>query len=307
MIQYFYSHQNHGTLDEISDFQSGVWVRVYDPTREEIAELSRRLKVEEDLLLDALDPFEVSRLEREKGNTYIFLEVPFTRMESTGESETMPVLFVLGEEFLLSVSRAKRSFLEGFVAGKKIIQTEKSVETFFQFLRAIIGEYTGHLTHMGRAVRRVSTDVGGVRVQDLARFVSFEKRVNEFLVALVPMRSIVRSLEGGRYGLLSEESASLAEDIALDIDQLIERSQSLHKHIVDIREASSVIASHRLNQSIRILTVFTIILSVPMVLGSLYGMNVPLPLSDAHGVFWGIVGVSVLVMLGMFLFLTREK
>ncbi len=305
MLTFYYNDPKDPKIQEIDGPKEGVWVHSTKPSEEDLQELIQKFSVDEDLLRDALDPFEVSRLEQEDGQIYIFLEVPYR--ERSGGAGTQPILVVLGEGFVLTVAQRQLDFLEKFFSGKREFFTTQRVQAFIQFLSSLNEEYNRHLTKMAKEIRVVSGDVEGVQVEDLTRFVVFEKTVNDFLAALVPMRAILQTILSNKRLSLSEEDKEWVEDLFLGIRQLIEVSESTHKHIVNIREASSVIMSHRLNQSIRLLTIFTIVLSVPMVLGSLYGMNVSLPFADIPGAFWGIVWASLLGMGIMFAFLVKNK
>lgn len=281
------------------------WIHIENPTEEQLRLLAQEFGAEEDLLCDALDPFEVSRFHEEEGKQYVFLEVPC--QEGTGEIGTHPILVVLGEGKILTVSQRTSRFTEKVFSGEQEMFVEESMRALLSFLEALNDEYAGYLTKIAKEIRSVSSDVEKVRVKDLTRFVRFEKAVNDFTAALIPMRTALRKLFSEKRITLSEENAESAEDVFLGLEQLVELSESTHKHIVNIREASSVVMTHRLNQSIKTLTVITVVLSVPMVLGSLFGMNVPLPLAEAHGVFWGIIFVSLLTMGGMLVWINRGR
>ncbi|NCU42595.1 MAG: hypothetical protein EOM19_07865 [Candidatus Moranbacteria bacterium] len=123
-----------------------------------------------------------------------------------------------------------------------------------------------------------------------------------FLSIFVPMKSILHRLFSEKNIHFDEEEKNIMEDLFLAIGQLIETSQSTHRHVVNIREASSVIMTHALNRSMRTLTILTIVLSIPMILGSLYGMNVNLPFDDASWIFLAIIETSFIAMGAVFLF-----
>lgn len=305
MITVHYRSESDKIFQKLEKYRSGSWIHVEQPTEEELALLVRDFSLEEDLLHDALDPFEVSRLEEEKGKIYIFLEVPLG--EKSGGASTQPILVIFTQNCILTVAQGKPELLERFFSGRREFFTTQKTRAFLQFLSEINEEYSRYLTKMAKEIRAVSANVESVRVETLVQFVAFEKTINDFLVALVPMRAILQTILTEKKLISEEEEKEYAEDIFLTIRQLIEISESMRKNIVNIRDASSLIMSHSLNRSIRMLTILTIILSVPMALGSLYGMNVPLPLSESQIVFWTIVGVSLLCMGVLFPWLIRKK
>lgn len=305
MIKIFYKGIKHKRLQELKKLRGGVWVHAENPTDKEIESLVFMLDVEENLLRDALDPFEVPRLEEENGFVYVFTQVPYR--EGDAGATTRPVLFVLGKTFVLTVSSGKTEIFNQFVSERRKIYTTQQTKMFIRFLFALNGEYTRHLARMGKEIRSVSKDVEQVGVDDLTRFVAFEKTANDFLAALVPMRANLHTLLSEQYLTFYEEDKELIEDLFLSIGQLVETSRATHRHIVDIREASSVIMTHTLNRSIKTLTIFTIVLSIPTILGALYGMNVPLPLAEQAWIFWIIISISLMGMGALFTLLARNK
>lgn len=305
MIRIFYKGIKHKHLDELKKIRGGVWVHVESPTEEEIGRLVDLFKVEETLLRDALDPFEVPRLEEENDIVYVFTQAPYR--EGAAGATTQPILFVLGKTFVLTVSGRKMEFFNAFISERRKIYTTQQTKMFIRFLSALNGEYTKHLARMGKEIRSVSKDVEQVGVEDLSRFVAFEKTANDFLAALFPMRANLHTLLSEQHLKFYEEDKDLIEDLFLSIGQLIETARGAHRHIVDIREASSVIMTHNLNRSIKVLTIFTIVLSIPTILGALYGMNVPLPFAEHAWTFWVIIGVSLMGMGALFTLLVRNR
>lgn len=304
MISYHYRGIKHKTLKNVRSKRMGVWVRVEDPNEEELRQLRDDFGLEEDLLHDALDPNEVPRMEEEEGVVYVIVQAPFRSGSET--MTTVPVLIAVGSDFVLTISKYRSEFLEVFLQGKRDVITTQKTRMFIRLFFSLNASYTRSLAKIGKELRALSANVGRVRVRDLERFVQFEKTASDFSSALVPMRAIVHRLLSERYLPFYEEDKDLVEDLFLDMGQLIETSRSTHRHVVNIRESSSVIMTHNLNRSIRTLTILTIILSIPMILASLYGMNVALPLGDWDGMFWAIIFSSLIAMGAAFGFLFKR-
>jgi magnesium transporter len=89
--------------------------------------------------------------------------------------------------------------------------------------------------------------------------------------------------------------------------QLVDSARSVLKSIQNIRTAAESILTHTLNTTIRTLTILTILLTIPTIMASLYGMNVPLPLGDHPYAFWMVVGAIVLTVVGVVLLFKHHK
>jgi magnesium transporter len=121
----------------------------------------------------------------------------------------------------------------------------------------------------------------------------------------LPTNVILNNLLGptltGKFLELYENDKDLIEDLILSNGQLIDLCQANLKNIVNIREAYSTIVANNLNRTMKFLTSITVILTVPMIVGSLWGMNIPLPLANYSGAFpimtLGVLAVSIILLI----------
>jgi magnesium transporter len=120
--------------------------------------------------------------------------------------------------------------------------------------------------------------VDTVNNHDFIAFVVIEDALNYFLSELLPTNILLNGLLAGRYKLtFFEEDKDLIEDLIQTTNQLNETSRSSLKTIVNIREAYSNIMTNNLNRQIKLLTSLTVVLTLPTIVFSLYGMNIPIP------------------------------
>ncbi|MBI3088770.1 MAG: magnesium transporter CorA family protein [Candidatus Colwellbacteria bacterium] len=285
----------------VDSFKVGSWIYVEAPTEEEIKSLVERHKLEESLLKDALDLYEVPRIEFERQAVYVFTRVPYG--EETKIS-TAPLLIVIGENFVLTLSERPLPFIEQFLNGKVDFSTTQKTKLFLQIFSQIVSSYNNSLNSISRSVRSVGLHLEKITNKDIARLVSFEGVLNDFLSALVPTNTILNNLLSGRFIKLYEEDRELVEDLSLGIGQLTESCKSNLKTMVNIREAYSTIITNNLNRIIRLLTALTVILAVPTMIASFFGMNVALPAADSPQAFFWILtgtGATAALILGIFI------
>ena len=298
MIKIYQKTIRDRTVKTLDSFRVGSWVNVHNPTKEEIKSLADKHSLEESLLRDALDPYEVPRIEIERKTAYVFTRVPYG--EETKIS-TAPLLIVIGENFVLTLSDKPLPFLEEFLAGKVDFSTTQKTKLFLQIFSQIVSAYNNSLNNISRKVRSVGIHLEAITNKDIAQLVGFEGVLNDFLSALVPTNTILGNLLAGRFIKLYEEDRELVEDLVLGTGQLVEFCKSNLKTMVNIREAYSTIVTNNLNRIIRLLTALTVVIAVPTMVFSFFGMNVVLPGTAApQASFWilggtGLIGILLLV------------
>lgn len=297
MIQIYQKTVKDTKLNKLDSFRAGSWVHVENPEDSEIKRLSKKFSLKKSLLQDAKDPHEVPRMESDRGNLYIYTRIP------TGEGnkiETAPLLIIIGENFVMTFSDSKVPFIQQFLKRKLDFSTTQKTNLLLQILFEISHTYSDAVTKISRDVRRAGLRLERIENKDIVKLVASESVLNDFLSALSPMNAILNNLLTGRQIRLYEEDKDLVEDLALASGQLIESCKANLKTIVGVREAYSTIMTNNLNRIIKLLTALTIILTVPTMISSFYGMNVPLPGANSPQAFlWilgGTVGVSAIIL-----------
>lgn len=304
MIKFYKKTVGKRHSKELEEFKVGSWVSVEDPSEEERLRLVEEFGISESLLLDALDPNEAPRLEKEGGNVYVFTRAP---LERDGEVTTSTMLIVIGEKFLMTISREHLPFLEKFHSGKADVNTTQKTRFFLQIFFEMNQLYAKFVGRVNRKVRGKSVNLEKIVNKDITQFVHFEITLNDFLGALQPMNIVLKNLLSGRQVHFYEEDRELMEDLTLSNGQLIDTCKGNLKTIVNIREAYSTILTNSLNGVIRLLTVVTVVLTIPTFLASLFGMNVPLPLPDSPTSFWIVLAIAFLISASVLLWFRKSN
>ncbi|MGH9856674.1 MAG: magnesium transporter CorA family protein, partial [Acidobacteriota bacterium] len=275
------------------DFQPGTWVRVEQPSDDEIAVLTEKLKLDEEIVRDALDPHEVPRVESEGDSLYFITRLPDVSDEFN--DFTTPMMFVLSKSHMATVSRDSLDRLwQPYIAANEIPTTQQT-KLFLTMMEAIVTQYSQRVTSINRQMRSLTSSLETLRPKDLGTIVEHERKLNDYLDALIPTNTALEKLLSGRMLKLYEDDRDLVEDLSIDTEQLITRCKSLLRTITNVRDAYRALMDTRLNETIRLLTVITLALTIPTMIAGLYGMNVDLPGDEnAHYMFWVIAGASLL-------------
>ncbi len=271
-----------------------------DPNADEITQLLT-LGLDEGLIEDALDADEVPRFEVEDGITYLFTR--FAYKNGSNKVVTAPIMIAVSPKFILTLTTVNSIKLKQFAEkGDDNITTRRS-ELLLEILELLLETYATQLNSINKQIRaaRNSLNVRRVSNKDFVQFVEIEDVLNEFLGDLVPANNVLQNLTGRRKNLsFDEEDRDLIEDLQLSATQLIDTIRGSLKTAVNIREAYTNIATNNLNRQVKILTTLTVVLTIPTIIGSYWGMNVNVPLhNNAHAfifILLGSAGVAGIIL-----------
>jgi len=153
-----------------------------------------------------------------------------------------------------------------------------------------------------RSVNAKKTRSTALRVKDSRELIDLESLLNSLLSSYNYLTHVY--MRAQRYLKFYAEDKDQIEDLIIETNQGRDLCQSSLKAIATIRQHLDIILSHRLNKSITILTIFTVIISIPAAVSGVYGMNIPLPLQDHPFMFYYMMGGIVAIWI---LFITYFK
>lgn len=294
-VTYHFRSKSDETMKEMPTPRPGVWIEVVGMSEDDIYNLAQWHGLDDGHLRDAQDFFESPRLEQEGSVTYFFTRYP-SRVDN--EMTTAPMLIAVGEDFVLTAVHESPEWLLKRVQKGDVFTTQKA-KFFLQLISALEREYNKVFTSVRREVRRSRLTLSKVTEQAIEASVQTEYTLNEFVAALVPTNIALQEVLKRKLLPFHEDDVDFVEDVQLANNQLIESAKSSLKTIQNIRSAHATIVSNRLNKVVRTLTALTIILTIPTIMGSFYGMNVALPFSNHPAAFWGIVMSTGILMGGV--------
>ncbi len=304
MISFYQKTITSKRLKKVDDFKIGSWVHIIDPSEDDLIRLEKDFHLDRGLLEDAVDPYEVPRVEEYEGTTYIFTRIPY---EEDGQISTAPVLLGVADTCVFTVCKLPLEFFNRFIDGKIEFNTTQKIRFMLLLLLEVDNSYARYITRINKDVRRLSAGLSGtISNREIIKFVNFETILNDLLDALVPTNTALQKLLSGKFLTLREEDKEFAEDVYLENGQLVELCRSNLRALMNIRGAYSTIMGNNLNKVIKLLTSITILLMVPSIVFNIYGMNVPLPFQDSPHAFW-IITVITVGVTAYVLWLLRKK
>lgn len=295
MITYYFRTVKDDGLKQIDDLRNGVWIHAVNAPDEELEGLWDKLGLDVTFLEDAQDFFEMPRMEKVNGVTYFFTRYPFH--ETTEDIDTAPLLLVIGETYVLSVTQRPIPQFDPFLNGEQVVHTTQKTKLFLQLMERITISFERQLVNLRRSIHKDRAKLRRIGNQEIVRFVNYEHKLNDMVAAVGPTNVALQQVTNGNYMPVFADDKVMVEDLRIDNSQVVESARGLLKTIQNVRSSAEAILTNTLNNRIEILTVLTILLTIPTIVFSLYGMNVALPLAEMPYAFVFVLTL-VLVMVG---------
>lgn len=291
-------------MQKIEEVEPGSWVRIVNPSEEEMKVFAEKLKLDYAIIEDGLDENEIARVEKEDGVFYMIIRFPITK---EGFISTFPLLIIATEENIITVCREEEYITGYFMEKDKDFLTTKKTYFVLKVISEIFRNYDAYLNKMLKDIKQKKIEIHNLKNRDILFLVQEEETLNDFISALVPAINITERILRGKYVTVYEKDRDVVEDLVWDSKQTLELSQNGLKSIKNIREAYSAILTNDLNKVMKFLTIATIMLTVPTIISSIFGMNVPLPLQDNPMALFYVMGLIILSSLALFYIIIKRR
>jgi len=308
MIRYYAVSQN--TCGEVFTLENSSWINLCPPfATGELDEFALKLGIELDFLTDPLDIEERARYEKYDEARSIIFNTPVIN-ESDKENDpifiTVPMGIVLCQGKLITISSVENPVLEKFF-DNKVKNFNPRNETLFilQIFEQTVRLFLEYLKKLNMRRNLIEQELyHSSRSTELQSLLRIEKSLVYFVNSLSANELLKMKMKRTDFIAVkdNEELSELFEDIIVDNNQAREVAQLYTNILNGTMEAYASIISNNLNKFINRLTVITVILMVPTLVASFFGMNVPLPLSleNSGGSFYLVIifslGLSMLLI-----------
>ena len=287
---------------EIDRLEKGCWIDVVAPSEEELQEIAAATKIQMDFLTAPLDEEEKSRIEIEDDQILVLVDIPFLR--SNKDYDTLPLGIIITENCITTVCLEPNAVTAEFGShNTKLFSTFKKTRFLFQIL---FKSATLYLKYIRIIIRRTDELEKHLRQSmqnsELFNLLDLQKSLTYFSTSLrsnyIVMEKLLR-LRGATQSRhlikLYEEDEDLLEDVIIEYKQAVEMVE-MYSHILNsMMEVFASIISNNLNLVMKFLATMTIVLAIPTLVSSMWGMNVPVPFADNP---WGFA-IVLTVALGV--------
>ena len=289
-------------LRKLKEFKPGTWIDVIGPTKSEIKFLEK-LGIEYSFIEDAMDPDELPRIEKEKNTIYIMLNVP---QIDRGKILNIPVLIVISRNIFATISKRDLDSLNSLFSDSNLYTTQKTKNLLRVCLRAT-NLYTREIRKIDKEINTKKVSLSKLKNKDIITFIELEEILSGFVTSISALIGIFEKIRSGKYVEIFEKDEDLLEDLVIDSYQSLDMCKTSVKKIINIREAYSTILTNNLNKILKFLTSLTLIMGVPTIIASLYGMNVGLPFQESAFAFFYIFFFTLIISLILVLVFYLKK
>lgn len=272
----FYNSDN-GPLQQCSEPSSGCWISVVDPTPQEIKDLIEVYGLDSGFVKSSLDEEESSRIEREDDQTLVIVDTPFSSVdeENTLMFSTLPIGIILTEEYVFTISLKPTRIIDEAVDGS-IRNLRPTFKTRFvlQLLLRIATLFLIYLKQIDKISSAAEQQLhGALKNELLMQLLALEKSLVYFSTSLKANEATIEKILRGRVIKLYDEDQDLLEDVLIEMKQAIEMASIYTGILSSMMDGFSSVISNNLNMVMWRLTVLTVILEIPNIVFSFYGIN----------------------------------
>lgn len=301
MIKIYRTVDEQGLFKETTKLERGAWINMVNPTEQEINNICNSIGVVEDFIRYPLDQEERARIDVEDDQTLIIIDVPVVEREENGISgfSTIPLgMVVVRDDYFITISTQETQVINDFIECRvKGFFTFKKTRFVLQLLFRIATYYLTYLKYINR-----ETDKAEHRLQktmknkELIKLLELENSLVYFTTSLKANEMVMEKLLRTKYIKMYEEDEEILDDAIVENRQAIEMGTIYRDILNGTMDAYASVISNNLNMVMKFLASVTIVLSIPTIIGGLWGMNLNgLPFADSPYGFWYVLAFTAIV------------
>lgn len=285
------------TLFKLEEIEDGAWISLVDPTTEELDLIEDELGVDRDYLRAALDEEESARLESENDQVLILVDTPY--VEKTDDHiiyETLPLGIIITDKNIITVCLKNSIVLDQFEKNSiRTFYTYKKYRFLYQILYKNAQRYLLYLRQIDRMSNLIEKQLHeSMKNKELIQLLDLEKSLVYITTSLKANQVVLEKIL--RINIIKKysEDEDLLEDVIIENKQAIEMANIYSGILSGTMDAFASIISNNLNIVMKLLTSITILMAIPTMFSSFFGMNMlNMPFANSPFGFWIILGISV--------------
>lgn len=289
-------------LVRLEHFEPGSWIDLVSPTEEELERVSRELCIPLDLLRGPLDEEEKSRIDIEDGLTHVIVDIPVLVREGDQQGyNTIPLGMLIHPDYFITTCLRPNPILGEFERNAvRGFSTYWKTRFLLQILQQVSAFYLRYLGRLDHETERIERELRvSMKNEEIFDLLQVQKSLVYFTTSLRANEAVLQKLLRTRTVKMYEEDEDLLEDVIVENKQASEMTKIYADILTNMMDAFTSVISNNLNRVMKFLTSVTILLSIPTIVASIYGMNVRLPFQEYQHAFL-LTCVIWLVISGLF-------
>lgn len=305
MITYYLRSTKEKNWKKPKKFRHGAVGVIEQATNTDVQLMAEQLHIDVVDLIDIFDSQEIPRLEMFDDVALLFIRTPLP-LDDTTSLETQLCMVVLSRKQVWIAVPGSAPFIAELFDNNKLTSSQP-VTVLLSLLQTVSKQYTQLTNEISKQVSQTRQRFRQANERDLEQLLSLDAILNEYVSALTPMVQICNTLIGSKKLHTKEKDADLITEVLTNLSQTSEICLVNLKKIHALRDSFQMVFTNRLNYAVQVLTATTIILTIPTMFASLFGMNVTLPFSNHEYSFWFVVGIALTISTAAVIWFKKKK
>ena len=302
MVKYFLTDESSASLRHSEKFEPLCWVDMISPTDGEVERVCAETGVPEDMIKAALDEEEMARTENDEGCAMFVVDCPVIEESDAGDSySTLPLAIIYNKNCVMTVCLKGNPVLKDFITGRTKIKTDNPLQFILNFMLGNTKRFLYCLKQIDRRSQRVQAELGAkFKNDDILQLLELENSLVYFSTSLNSNAKVHEKLAKAEAVAMHEDFEDLYDDLVIECNQAIEMCKIYKDTLSVSMDAYGSVISNNANDSMRKLTIITILLAIPTMIAGFWGMNMPVPFQAFKGEtstvwFWVVIACALTV------------
>ena len=300
---------NYEQLDNVT-IEKGSWIHIDNPTIDILKEVSKLTAINETFLLTSLDEEESARVDVDDDDTLIVLDTPYIENQEIEKYSTAPFIIAYNKNYFVTIEKHNFQLLDEVFRRVKNIETDKHVRLTLNIVYRLSTLFISYLKRINIHTEKLETSLrNATRNKELLSLMDTNKTLIYFSTAISGNKGVLAKLIRSSTYKKYEEDADLMEDTQVEMDQANEMCSISCSVVNSMMEAFGSIINNNVNGIMKTLAVITVVLSIPTLVCSIYGMNFAnIPLYDNEYGFYIAIGSGLLLaIIGLFILIFIDR
>ena len=291
------------------------WINLVNPSDKEVALISKMSGIEDDVLKAALDDEERSRVELEDTHALVLVDIPVIEEEDDYFSYfTIPLGVIVKDDLIMTVCLKDTSVIRDFIRNRvKGFSTAMKSRFMFQILGNTAAKFLTYLKQIDKASQRIQIELRkSTRNKEILQMLDLQNSLVYFSTSLTGNDTVISKIMAakgqlGQFLRLYEEDMDILEDVSIETKQAIEMCSIYIDILATTTDGYASVISNNANSVMKLLTSITLVISIPTLIASIWGMNSWVPGQASKLGFWIVAACSFIATVVTIIILKKKK
>ncbi|MDE6790507.1 MAG: magnesium transporter CorA family protein [Clostridia bacterium] len=313
MVKYFIAGEN-AALVQSEEYEPLCWVDMVSPTDGEVEKVAAQTGIPEDMIKAALDEEERARTEFDEGCSLFVVDCPIIEESDAGDSySTLPLAVIYNQNCIMTVCLKGNPVLKDFITGRTKVKCDDPVQFILNFMLGNAKRFLYCLKQIDRRSQRVQAELGTkLKNDDILQLLELENSLVYFSTSLNSNAKVHEKLAKVGHVTAREDYYDIYDDLVIECNQAIEMCKIYKDTLTVSMDAYGSVISNNANDSMKKLTIITILLAIPTMIAGFWGMNMPVPFQAFHGEtstvwFWVVIAGALALTAAIAVIMLKSR